>query len=541
MPTKPKITSRTKSASMPKSKISSKLIAAIIIGVVAIAGIAIVFSSFASGLPAYQYSYNASCEKKTTNINVKTNQIVTTTGADIVTVPIDPKSDCVKDSAEAMAYRLYYVTYAKDPLYDNAKSKDADPSTYAGLVQALAGNRTKPQLIFPNDTYRDPADLSAFVRTMYKNAVNRTASDKEVNDWVKNIKDNNLDRADVATLFAEAPEAKVNLSGKFANYIKSNPKPVTIIPTAQNQQNTRAAEAKKKAERMKALNDEIQNVKNIGVQVGSYTAAKSLAENINKNMIDSKKLYDEIEGLYVDSKDLSVYATNISYTDISTTKNQAYEYLKKSWTNTLAMASYIGGLRASGANTSGTVPSVSVARRDVTGCNLAINSITKSSGSPCIRKLQQAYGLKADGVWGPATQSKVCAVRKNCGSGNSTSRGTSTPRTSTVPIDNGGVVTRVPNNNNTNNIPSSGKPTNTVGTSMCRTYKNNRPGAYTDYEYKKAVLFLYRQNSRIVNCFKSGNSFVGYAGAWRGWSNPIYTTNKQVGNRLVHARDFGLY
>jgi hypothetical protein len=98
--------SRTKSASSKKTKISTKVIAAIIVGIVAIAGIVIVFNSFASGQPAYQYSYNATCEKKSTNINVKTNQIVTTTGTDIVTVPVDPKSDCVKNSAEAMAFRL---------------------------------------------------------------------------------------------------------------------------------------------------------------------------------------------------------------------------------------------------------------------------------------------------------------------------------------------------------------------------------------------------------------------------------------------------
>jgi F0F1-type ATP synthase assembly protein I len=72
MATKPKVntSSRTKFGSKPKSKISNKLIAAIIIGIVAIAGIAIVFSSFASGPPAYQYSYNTACtaDKKTTTV-----------------------------------------------------------------------------------------------------------------------------------------------------------------------------------------------------------------------------------------------------------------------------------------------------------------------------------------------------------------------------------------------------------------------------------------------------------------------------------------
>ncbi len=57
MPTKSKPTSRTKSGSKPKSKISNKLIAAIIIGIVAIAGIAIVSSSFAKGYRSCKTTY----------------------------------------------------------------------------------------------------------------------------------------------------------------------------------------------------------------------------------------------------------------------------------------------------------------------------------------------------------------------------------------------------------------------------------------------------------------------------------------------------
>ena len=344
MPTKVKPTSRTKSGSKPKSKLSTKLVAAIVIGIVAITGIAIVFSSFASGPPAYQYSYNASCPKKTTNINVKTNQIVTTTGADIVTVPVDPKSDCVKDSAEAMAYRLYYITYAKDPLYDNFKSKEADPGTYAGLVQALAGNRTKPQLIFPNDTYKNPADLATFVRTMYKNAVNRTPSDKEVNDWLKNIKDNKLDRADVATLFAGAPEAKVNLSGKFANYIKNNPKPVVTIPTAQNQQNARTAEAKKKLDEMVGQKDALISEKNSLLKNNNLTTAKQAQDRINLRMIRVKQIDDEIKKLLQESKNLTQYAANISDVDIANYSKLSNNIVTQCWEATVQASNHIGRL-----------------------------------------------------------------------------------------------------------------------------------------------------------------------------------------------------
>jgi len=519
--------SRTKSGSSKKSKISSKLIAAIIVGIVAIAGIIIVFSSFASGPPAYQYQYSTNCPKATTNINVKTNQIVTTTGADIVTVPVDPKSDCVKNSAEAMAYRLYYTTYAKDPVYINAKDKVNDSSTFVGLVQKLAGDRINPQLIYPNSQYATPADLSAFVRTMYKNALNRTPSDKEVNDWLSNIKKGNLDRADIATLFAESAEAKVNLSGKFANYIKANPGPVAVTPTAQNQQNARAAEAKQKSDRMKSLNDEIQSLKKTGIQIGDYTSAKVIADQVSADMIESKKLYDGIEDLYLQSKDLSLYATNISSVDIQNTKNTAYEYLKQSWANAVAMGSYTASLKASGANTAGASSSnsspsrqaVSNAQRQATGCTKALNSITRSSGATCIKKLQQAYGLTPDGVWGPATQAKVCSIRRNCapsGSGGGAAPPPPVPTVNVaggnVPASSGRTPSRIPAGGGSAEFPR----TNEVGTSMCRAYKNNRIGTYTDYHWTHNSFLVYRKNKRTVNCFFTNRGqFKGYAGPWR--------------------------
>jgi len=78
MPTKPKPASRTKSGSKPKSKISNKLIAAIIIGIVAIAGIAIVFNSFAKGRKTCNIYFSPwRVETKNTSIGAKRTVVVT--------------------------------------------------------------------------------------------------------------------------------------------------------------------------------------------------------------------------------------------------------------------------------------------------------------------------------------------------------------------------------------------------------------------------------------------------------------------------------
>jgi hypothetical protein len=246
-------------------------------------------------------------------------------------------------------------------------------------------------------------------------------------------------------------------------------------------------------------------------------------------MIESKKIYDEIDDLSHESSELSQYASNISDVSIKKTKAQAYDYLSQSWTNTVAMGQYTEGLKASGANTSGATSSASSgsspspqsvnnARRQATGCTKALNSITRSSGSACIKKLQQAYGLTADGVWGPATQAKVCSIRKNCSPSSNNSGAKPTPTINTVPAAGGNVPAssgRTPSR-----IPVDGgseQPTsNAVGTSMCKTYKNNKPGNYTDYHWTKNSFLVYRKNKRTVSCFFTNRGqFKGYAGPWR--------------------------
>jgi hypothetical protein len=264
MPTKTKPTSRTKLGSKPKSKISPKVIAAIVVGVVALAGVGIVLYSFAGTAPKYQYSYNSSCPKKTTKINVLSNQIVSYPGASIIgtanaqedsesvtdtstdtesevtsdsesadsasttpttasaseiaTVPFDPISECVKNSAEAMAYRLYYTAYGK-PI---------DYATYTSYVQKLATNKQNYKTIIPASALTQPADLRGFVKLMYRNSLGRTPSENEINSWVKNISKNKLSRQAVASLFADSVESKNYNSGRFAAFVQANPAPVTL-------------------------------------------------------------------------------------------------------------------------------------------------------------------------------------------------------------------------------------------------------------------------------------------------------------------------
>jgi len=318
-----KFQSRTKSGIVKKSKISTKVIAAIIVGIVAIAGIVIVFNSFASGPPAYQYSYNATCEKKSTNINVKTNQIVTTTGADIVTVPVDPKSDCVKNSAEAQSYRLYRATNGKDPDY----------KSYSELVQKMAGDRIQSPELVPQsflDQYKTKSDAE-FVTKVFQNVLYRTPADSGA-AWAAEMKKNGWSRRDAVYIISSSAEAKNNNTGKFSEFISENTVPVTVNQTAQKAQNARAEEATKIVEGMRIVSYSILVLRNEINAAGSYAKAKPKQDEASKLMIsvaDAKKKFDD---LYFVSTELSKNtAGGISDAKIKELKSKADEYLNVSW------------------------------------------------------------------------------------------------------------------------------------------------------------------------------------------------------------------
>lgn len=406
MPTKSK--SHTKAGSKnKKTKISSKLIAAIIIGVVAIAGIVIIFDSFASGPPAYQYSYVANCQadKKDTAIGG-------------VTVPYNVASDCVKNSAEEMAYRLYAGAYGKV----------IDYNTYKDYVQKLAGDRLLTTNIVPESALATGTDQQ-YITNLYKNIVYRSPSTQEVTGWINQKNNNKLSREDLLSLIAQSAEAKNANAPKFAQFLKANPNPVAIVPTAQNQQNARAAEAKQKSDRMKTLNDAIQANTKAGLQIVDYKSAKTLADQVSKDMIESKSLYDQIESLTTKSSALTKYATNISDSQIRSTLTTSYEYLKQSWTNAVKLGTYVYNLdrfytaianskktanksnqaannnRSESSGSSGSaVSSVDDAKNKATGCTVDVKKISRSSSRTCIKKLQQFLGVPQSGVWDSATQ-----------------------------------------------------------------------------------------------------------------------------------------
>jgi len=325
MPTKSKPTSRSKTGSKnKKSKISTKLVAAIIIGIVAIAGIAIVFSSFASGPVPYEYSYNASCPKKTTNVNIKTGQVVSTTGTDIVTVPYDTTTDCLKNSAEAMAFRLYQTVYGKT----------IDYNTYKTFVQKLAGDRTQPQLLIPDSAVTEPADLKLYVQKMYKNALGRSPSRNEVKSWINKINNEKINRQDVAFLFASSAEAGVKNSGPFAKFIKANPDAVAIVPVAQNAQNARGEEAAKIVEGMRIANYAILVLRNEINSAGNYAVAKPKQDEVSRIMIDFSKGMEKLNELY--TKSLSANKDQaVDITKMNELKKQADDYLASSWVGTV--------------------------------------------------------------------------------------------------------------------------------------------------------------------------------------------------------------
>ncbi len=504
MPTKTKITSRTKSGTKQRSKISTKLIAAIIIGIVAIAGIAIVFSSFASGLPAYQYSYSASCEKKTTNINIKTNQIVTTTGADIVTVPVDPKSDCVKNSAEAMAFRLYQTVYGKS----------IDYNTFKTDVQKLAGDRTRPQLLIPDSAIKDPTDNREFVKKMYKNILGRTPSESEVNGWINNIDSGKVNRQDVAYLFAASTEAGTKNSGPFASFIKANPAAVNIAPTAQNQQNERTSQALAKLKEMVAQKDNLVAEKNQVVRLNNYDQAKPITDRISLRMIRISQLNNEVQKLAGESAILSEYATNINNTDISNYSKLSQNVLAQSWTATIEAGRYAMSLN----NPNGKKTAVSADDKPTptAGCNIAYKNINANSSSICIKALQAKLGLAQTGKWNAETGQRWCFINSS------------------------NPLCKKPNSEDYVKVV-----VNPVGTSMCVRYKPGESGRFRDFQFKtrpKLTSDPLEERYRNVTCFGSAG---GYASYWSGYKKTggdgFLSNSLQFRKNHYDTFEFGLF
>lgn len=323
MPTKVKPTSRTISGSNPKSKISTKLIAAIIVGIVAIAGIIIVFSSFASGPPPYQYQYSAVCE----NLRAPAGR-----------PSYDPNTDCVKDSAEAMAYRLYKGAYGK--VIDNG--------TYNSYTQKLAGDRTLTSKIVPESALASGSDQQ-YISSLYKNLLNRNPSTQEITNWVNEKSKQNLSRGGLLSLIAQSAEAKKVNAGKFAEFLLANLNnkvPTFVVtPVAQNQQNARTEQALVKLKEMASQKDALLEDANAVQKISQSSKTKAYTDRISLRMIRISQIKTEIDALTKESQALTAYATNISDRTIVDYSKLSNSTVEQAWRASVNAGTYAYNLK----------------------------------------------------------------------------------------------------------------------------------------------------------------------------------------------------
>lgn len=318
-----KAKSRTKSSSNKKSKISTKVIAAIIVGIVAIAGIVIVFNSFASGPPAYQYSFYTACtaDKKTTTVK-------SDLGSGNVTVGWDTKSACLKNSAEEQAYRLNRaVTNEQPPRYPTNFER------YKEYVQKLAGDRTPPPELVPQsflDQFKDKTDAE-FVTQVFKNVLYRTPGDKGAS-WAADMKKNGWSRRDAVFIISSSNEAKDKNIGRFTEFLRNRPEPVAIKPNAQITQDYRLKLVQGKLEEIKILNYVILAGRNDINATSNYSVAVLKKEQVSKNMIKLAEVKKQLDDIAQEAKLLTARSSDISDSAIVSAQAKADELLSSSWT-----------------------------------------------------------------------------------------------------------------------------------------------------------------------------------------------------------------
>ena len=458
MTSKSKTKSRTKSGSKnKKSKISNKLIAAIVVGVVAIAGIAIIFRSFAAGPTAYQYSFYTTCtaDKKTTTVK-------SDLGSGNVTVGWDTKSDCLKDSAEEQAYRLNRaVTNEQPPRYPTNYER------YKEYVQKLAGDRTPPPELVPQsflDQFKNKSDAE-FVNQVFKNVLYRSLPDGGAS-WAAEMKKNGWSRKDAVFIISSSPEAKTKNVGRFTEFLRNRPEPVAIKPNAQLTQDYRLKLINGKIEEMKILNYVILAGRNEINSMNSSAESAPKKEEVSKNMIKQADIKKQIDDLVRDAKVLTSTSPDISDAAIVSAQAKANELLNSSWAGAVEAGSRADTLKTqeeeaarraqeeaarqaaeaqqqASAPTPTPTPSPSSGTSSGSGatprktvnssggvsssikCNLPVEQINQDSGNDCIRKLQKTYGISQDGIWGPETQKAkdLANQAKGARKSNGTSRG----------------------------------------------------------------------------------------------------------------------
>jgi len=128
--------------------------------------------------------------------------------------------------------------------------------------------------------------------------------------------------------------------------------------------------------------------------IGQVQTAYNQAKTAKKSQDEQNKLL-----YYSGAINNNVQEMNRIITEISNSYNTARQKYESAQANT--------GGGGSGGRSGGSSGSSSV---DPSKCSMSITSIRSNSGKNCIAKLQNALGLTADGIWGPATQARFATL-----------------------------------------------------------------------------------------------------------------------------------
>lgn len=295
----------------------------IVAGLIAIVGVVVVASSFAGGTPDYQYSIAEKCSG-------------------------DQATQSCKDlSAEALVYRLYVGISGRQPNLDEL----------ADWTQKLAGDRVKPLSVIEVGL-RNAAFTSlsnrAYIERLYQNFFRRPADAKGLEYWTKQLDTNKLTRGAVAIRLAQSNEAKRKAQEGMNTLLAQNNRPIVVRKTAAIQQSERAlkssrrlvsstpsynriaekvAEAKTRevaARNAARKNLASQKPEDILKKLNEVEAHGPFIASVIKAMQKDTNWHQKVESSftatqkdYLASKELSAYATDIPYADITSTYREA--------------------------------------------------------------------------------------------------------------------------------------------------------------------------------------------------------------------------
>ena len=214
MAVKRKPTTKRKSSSVrvaKKKRGISKVQALVLVVVLAAIGLVAVALTRASGTPNYQYSWSKYC--------------VAAQGSSSAS----EVKKCKQTSAEAIVYRLYRGIYDRNP----------DDGGYKFWTQKFAGDRAKvgTSALVAEGVAKMGSD-TAFVKAVYRNMLDREATDKEMVAWRTKIKEKKLTREQMVVQFAVGSEAIRKNEARWTTFSASAPK-VNVVQTAAQEQRKR--------------------------------------------------------------------------------------------------------------------------------------------------------------------------------------------------------------------------------------------------------------------------------------------------------------